>query len=489
MTTTATTLAGRYRLNAEIGRGGLGVVWEACDDLLQRDVAVKELRFPPDLSDDERARLAERTLRDAQAVAVVDTPSAVRVFDVVEDDGRPWVVMEMVRGKSLTELIVERETLPPAEAARIGLVILDALECAHRAGLVHRDVKPSNVIVTDEGRIALGDFGIATVDADPDDGTGVIVGSPLYLAPECVAGAEATPASDLWALGATLWTAVEGAPPATRPDPPACTRCTPELADLLNRMMAADADARPAHDEIRAELEAVCRDARAASVRPKAGAPAVASLPPAFDRSHVIDPDPSADPSGSRTWPWVTALVVVLVVAAVVLGQMLGGGTAPATDQKGNDAAAEAPATLPGDWERYTDPAGWSIGVPEDWTAVASSGGVRIDDVDSGLYVKVTPVYGATGSAMSSARANAASYAAGLYSFQQLGLARVDVPDVESAADLEFSYSDQGVALHAVERSLVIDGSTYAVWFQSHEDEWLGAEDIRDDVLASFRAS
>jgi serine/threonine protein kinase len=485
MTTTATTLAGRYRLREEIGRGGVGVVWEACDDLLQRDVAVKELRFPPGLSDEERDRLAERTLRDAQAVAVIDTPAAVRVFDVVEEDGRPWVVMEMVRGKSLTELIVERETLPPAESARIGLVVLDALECAHRAGLVHRDVKPSNVIVTDEGRIALGDFGIATVDADPDDGTGVIVGSPLYLAPELVAGGEATPASDLWALGATLWTAVEGAPPTVADSPPACSRCTPELGDLLARLMSHDPAARPGHDEIRAELEAVCRDARAASVRPPSTATAVAALPPSFARSRVIDTERPSRLAGA-TWPWVAAIVVALVVAAVVLSQMFGGGSEPSTATKAKDQPSAPSATLPDGWNRY-DGSGWSIGTPDDWTAAASGDGVRIDDADSGLYVKVTPAYGSTDSAMSIAQAHEASYA-GLYDFQEVGIEPASAANADDAADLEFTYSDQGVPLHAVERTLIVDGTAYSVWFQSHEDEWDGAGDTRDDVLATFRA-
>ena len=481
MTTTATTLAGRYRLCAEIGRGGLGVVWEACDDLLQRDVAVKELRFPPGLSDEERERLAERTLRDAQAVAVIDTPAAVRVFDAVEEDGRPWVVMEMVRGRSLTDLIVERETLPPAEAARIGLVVLDALECAHRAGLVHRDVKPSNVIVTDEGRIALGDFGIATVDTDPDEGTGVIVGSPLYLAPERVAGEDPSPESDLWALGATLWTAVEGAPPQVGEESSTCSRCTPELADLLTRLLSRDPAARPGHDEIRAELEAVCRDARAASVRPAALATAVSPLPKAFDRSHVIDPEPA--PGSGRTWPWVAALVGALVVAAVVLGQIFGGGTDPAPSAAEKAEREVTSAALPDGWQRY-DGDGWSIGVPADWT---SADGVRIDDADSGLYVRVTPAYDSGDSAMAEARAHAASYASSLYGFQQVGMGRTTVENADDAADLEFTYSDQGVALHALERTLVIDGSVYSVWFQSHSTEWDGAAETRDAVLATFR--
>src|SRR4051794_26554953 len=212
--TTTTTIAGRYRLTGELGRGGMGVVWEAYDELLRRDVAVKEVRFPPDVSEEDRDRLADRTLLEARAVAAIDTPAAVRVFDIVEQDGRPWIVMELVRGRTLTEVLGEQQVLDSAEVARIGLCLLDALEVAHRAGVVHRDVKPSNVIVGPDGRIALTDFGIATVDGESGDTTtGVVVGSPPYLAPERVQGAAPTPESDLWSLGATLWTAAEGQPP------------------------------------------------------------------------------------------------------------------------------------------------------------------------------------------------------------------------------------------------------------------------------------
>jgi hypothetical protein len=408
----------------------------------------------------------------------------VRVFDVVEQDDRPWVVMEMLRGRSLTDLIVERETLPSAETARIGLVVLEALEVAHRSGVVHRDVKPSNVIVSDDGRIALGDFGIATVDSDPDDSTGVIVGSPLYLAPELVAGADPTPESDLWALGATLWTAVEGAPPTDRESPP-CGRCTPELADLLAAMMAADPAARPSHAEIRRVLEAVCRDARAASVRPRRG---VAPLAPAFDRSRVVEQPAAADERSGRTWPWVAGIVVALVGAALLLGQLLGGGTPSTPAQADRKPSAPARTPLPDGWHRYTDPtAGWSVGVPDTWVPVTSSGGVRIDDPASGRYVLVMPG-SASGTASGYLRTLESSFASSHPDYQRLGLSRATVAGVDDAADWEFSYSDQGAALHALDRAVVVDGQAYSVWFQSHADDWTAAADVRETVLASFRA-
>ena len=154
MSATPTLVAGRYRLGAELGSGGMGVVWEAYDELLHRTVAVKEVRYPLGISDDEREKLARRTLREARAVAAVEDPHAVRVFDIVEQDGRPWLVMELVRGRTLTDVIRDQGALAEAEVVRIGVALLDALQTAHTAGVLHRDVKPSNVILGEDGRVA-----------------------------------------------------------------------------------------------------------------------------------------------------------------------------------------------------------------------------------------------------------------------------------------------------------------------------------------------
>src|SRR5436305_12021696 len=167
MSATPTLVAGRYRLGAELGSGGMGVVWEAYDELLHRTVAVKEVRYPLGISDDEREKLARRTLREARAVAAVEDPRALRVFDIVEQDGRPWLVMELVRGRTLTDVIRDQGALAEAEVERIGVALVDALQTAHTAGVLHRDVKPSNVILGEDGRVALPDLGIATVDSDP----------------------------------------------------------------------------------------------------------------------------------------------------------------------------------------------------------------------------------------------------------------------------------------------------------------------------------
>ncbi|GKQ34354.1 serine/threonine-protein kinase [Streptomyces sp. A012304] len=210
----ARLLAGRYRLGDVLGRGGMGTVWRAEDETLGRTVAVKELRFPSNIDEEEKRRLITRTLREAKAIARIRNNSAVTVFDVVDEDDRPWIVMELVEGKSLAEVIREDGVLEPKRAAEVGLAILDVLRSAHREGILHRDVKPSNVLIAEDGRVVLTDFGIAQVEGDPSiTSTGMLVGAPSYISPERARGHKPGPAADLWSLGGLLYAAVEGTPP------------------------------------------------------------------------------------------------------------------------------------------------------------------------------------------------------------------------------------------------------------------------------------
>ncbi|MEV7792699.1 serine/threonine-protein kinase [Streptomyces sp. NPDC087512] len=210
----ARLLAGRYRLGDVLGRGGMGTVWRAEDETLGRTVAVKELRFPSNIDEEEKRRLITRTLREAKAIARIRNNSAVTVYDVVEEDDRPWIVMELVEGKSLAEAIREDGLLEPKRAAEVGLAILDVLRSAHREGILHRDVKPSNVLIAEDGRVVLTDFGIAQVEGDPSiTSTGMLVGAPSYISPERARGHKPGPAADLWSLGGLLYAAVEGTPP------------------------------------------------------------------------------------------------------------------------------------------------------------------------------------------------------------------------------------------------------------------------------------
>ncbi|UBU12339.1 serine/threonine-protein kinase [Nonomuraea gerenzanensis] len=203
-------LAARYRLVEPVGRGGMGTVWRAHDELLDRDVAVKEVRLPSVLDEELRAELCARTEREGRATAMVAHPSVITVFDVVTEDDRPWIVMELLRAKSLEQLIQEEGPLHPRKAAEIGRQILGALRAVHAKGILHRDVKPSNVLVT-EDRAVLTDFGLAALEGDVSiTQAGIVLGSAGYIAPERVLGSKASPAADLWSLGATLYTAVEG---------------------------------------------------------------------------------------------------------------------------------------------------------------------------------------------------------------------------------------------------------------------------------------
>jgi eukaryotic-like serine/threonine-protein kinase len=210
-------IAGRYRLIERLGSGGMGTVWLARDELLRRRVAVKEVFPPPGLSDSERELLRERTLGEARTAAQLSHPNVVTIYDVAEDDGRPWIVMELIEARSLRELVDETGPLDPRAAARVGLQLLAALRSAHAMGIMHRDVKPGNVLMHADGRAVLADFGIARAEDSPTTTTsGVLVGSPSYIAPERARGERGGPASDLWSVGATLYAAVEGRPPYDR---------------------------------------------------------------------------------------------------------------------------------------------------------------------------------------------------------------------------------------------------------------------------------
>ncbi|MFI6085154.1 protein kinase [Streptomyces sp. NPDC051217] len=210
-------VAGRYRLLAVLGYGGMGTVWRAHDEVLQREVAVKEVRAPVGLSAERVERMYTRMHREAWAAARISARGVVTVHDVATDEGRPWIVMEFIRGQSLADVINSTGALPPREVARVGSEVLAALRGAHDAGVLHRDVKPANVLLADDGRVVLTDFGIAAVEGESAlTMTGEVVGSPEYLAPERALGRAPGPASDLWSLGILLYTAVQGRSPFRR---------------------------------------------------------------------------------------------------------------------------------------------------------------------------------------------------------------------------------------------------------------------------------
>ncbi len=266
------TVADRYRLRRELAGGEGSAVWDAHDELLHRDVAVKEIRFPDGVGPSERRRMTQRLLREARAGAALDTTAAVRVLDVAEQDGRPWVVMEVVRGDTLAAALAARRRFSPADVARIGLAMLEALEVAHRAGVAHCTVTPDNVIVGADGRIALTDFCVDYTDHEPT-----------------------VPATDLEALGATLRA-------ATR------RRGSRSLRELVDRLTAG-AGRSPAPEEVRARLEQVLREHRLGA-----------------QQGWPLDEVGATGRSEDTSWPLLVALVVAVVATALLASAVLGGG-------------------------------------------------------------------------------------------------------------------------------------------------------------------
>jgi hypothetical protein len=207
-------VAGRYRLRSVLGSGSMGTVWSAYDEFLHRQVAVKEMKVPPGIPTSQADELRERTLREARAIAVLSHPNVIILHDVARENDQPFVVMELLPSRSLAHILRDHGPLTVEQAAAMGIAVSSALEAAHAAGITHRDVKPGNVLVASDGRIKLTDFGIArNVSEATMTRTGIMLGSPAYIAPEVASGGAVTPAADLWGLGATLFAAVEGAPP------------------------------------------------------------------------------------------------------------------------------------------------------------------------------------------------------------------------------------------------------------------------------------
>jgi eukaryotic-like serine/threonine-protein kinase len=326
-------VAGRYELLDRIGQGAMGTVWRARDQVLARDVAVKQVRLPDLMPARDRAILRERTMREARVSAKLSHPCVVTVHDVIETDGTPWIVMELVTARSLERVVAEDGPLPPRRAAEAGMMRRGALASAHAAGIVHRDVKPGNVLLTRDGRAVLTDFGIAAVDGDPAlTQTGMVVGTPGFCAPERIRGAPASPASDLWSLGATLYAAVEGRGPfdghgspmavltsIVHSDPPPARSAGP-LEAVIRALMSKDPARRP--DAARARE--LLTDAAAAlgavpgapGAAPAGPGPASACAEPAFATAGLASastgPAPAVGPARASAGadsvpPWTPA--------------------------------------------------------------------------------------------------------------------------------------------------------------------------------------
>ena len=375
-------LVNRYRLDHVIGTGGMGRVWRGTDTLLDRPVAVKELTTPPNLPDHEVEVLRTRMLREARSAAQLSHPSIITVFDVAEEDGRPWIVMELVQGPSLGDLLRDEGTLSVRRAADIGEQMAAGLSEAHSHGIVHRDVKPGNVLIAGNDRAVLTDFGIAHLDGSTHlTSTGLLIGSPSYLAPEVAHGYSATPASDVWALGVTLFQTVEGGLPFERPTPMATltaivTQDLPEavnsgpLRPLLEDLCAKDPQDRPSVGEARRRLREIRDAVDEAAVAPTShsattpAAPAGPSSAPApapepQQQTDAEAPEPTsfapATPGPStaprRTREGTAARRRNLVVIAAVFLLVIGGATTSVLVSM-NRSGGDSEAGLVGDSEQ-----------------------------------------------------------------------------------------------------------------------------------------
>jgi len=270
---TGTVIAGRYRLREAIGSGGMGQVWLAADDMLGRDVAVKEVTTP----DSGQFATVRQSLREARSAASLNHPNVVQIHDVLHTD-RPWIVMEYVPSRSLYDVIVRDGPLSPREAARVGLGMLAGLRAAHRAGIIHRDVKPQNVLVGHDGRVVLTDFGLAVREREGAGRAEALIGSPQYIAPERVRDGASTPATDMWSLGATLYAAVEGRAPYQREStagtlvalanqPPDPMRRAGPLAPILLRLLDRDPSRRADADAVEGWLRPIAEGVPQAAER------------------------------------------------------------------------------------------------------------------------------------------------------------------------------------------------------------------------------
>ncbi|MFI7383114.1 serine/threonine-protein kinase [Streptomyces sp. NPDC049813] len=534
-------LANRYRLGESIGRGGMGRVWSAHDEVLHRAVAVKELTAAQWVAEADRAILLARTQTEARAAARINHPAVVTVHDVLEHDDRPWIVMELVDGPSLADAVKEHGRIVPAEAARIGLWTLRALRAAHRAGVLHRDVKPGNVLLAKDGRVKLTDFGIAQVEGDSTiTRTGEIVGSVDYLAPERVSGSEPGPASDLWALGATLYTAVEGVSPFRRTSPISTMQAViedepevPEYAGAMGPVISAllrkDPADRPTADEAELMLAEAAEGRRAGAAQAyvptrveQAPDPRPVTAPTVTPPAPPAPATPGAAAPGRR-WPRV-------LLAAVAALAIAGGGVAGATyyadhrdgggnsahqdaggqggadgqqdgkdatsgqgGQSGEDGKGTVSGAIPDDWERVQDVEGFSLMLPPGWKRQAN--GEQIDYTPDGgqTFVRI---------AVDTSPDWPDSYQ------HQLDLEKnlqAKLPDYRRVALDSNTYRDRPGSLweftwtagtqdatsgarHAIEETYrETDGTEYVLYLSVPEADWDGAREQFDAILRGWQ--
>jgi serine/threonine protein kinase len=534
MSNSPTVVAGRYRLLRQLGAGGMGKVWLAHDEMLDRHVAVKQVILPPGLSADETHEARSRTLREARTAAQLNHPSVVQIYDVINTEAQPWIVMEYVPSRSLHEVINEDGPLEPLRAARIGLAVLDALEAAHRAGILHRDVKPGNVLLARDGRVVLTDFGLATFDGGESALTlpGMVFGSVRFVAPERARHGTSSPETDLWALGATLYAAVEGRSPYARetametltalatalPDPP---RHAGPLKPVLRGLLRRNPRHRLTIEETRRMLRHVVGSDRPRLLdrllgRGRTPPPILPARPgrsPTIVLNHGNRPSVPAEPAKpSRHRPRLVVLAVSGAVVAVVAVSLTVAATARPDRPHPGAASPSAPApvdrvlasplcpsasrtelrpasrepkwnALIAGWVWYKDPTGYRIAVPGGWAAYSGPGGMCFRDTGDTRWLGVSQW---TGGGDPVAHARSRPQELHPEGYQEVRIA--PVPYYKGGADWEFQFDAPNRGrMHGVVRDfLVAPGLGYTITWCTTEFDWTVNLDNFRLVMASF---
>ncbi|WP_329283352.1 serine/threonine-protein kinase [Streptomyces sp. NBC_01451] len=506
-------IAGRYRLTEQIGRGGMGTVWLAADEMLNRRVAVKRLHEDSRFADDELALMYERTRREAQSAARIAHPNVVVVHDVVEDDGLPCIVMEYVPSTTLGALLKSSGTVSPEEAARVGRGMVGALRAAHEAGVLHRDVKPGNVLLGEGGRVVLTDFGIATATGTSTlTRTGEIVGSIDFMAPERVQGDTPGPASDLWALGATLYQAVEGQPPFRRLTPVETAysivtaplepmKQAGPLEPLITALLAKDPAERPSAEETELALRSVTED-----TEPRAWTASV----PLSGPGRVPDPDrtggtrrrtgtgkaapvPSRGGGGRRTVLW-SAVAVILVAGGTAGGLYYVNSSGEDTHSAGSATSPTpttyAPSPVPVGYHLVTEKAlGIAFPVPDGWKLDKrkSDGVVYVDEAGlAGITIGMVDPAGDPLAHFRQIEANTkVNYPGDKY--RRLYLQRTTYRG-QRAAVWEFTFEGRVRVFHAINLGFGQEGGReYDIYVSAPEATWDTYRPVFDRVREGFR--
>jgi eukaryotic-like serine/threonine-protein kinase len=530
-------IGGRYSLRTAIGTGGMGTVWRASDTLLRREVAVKEVVCPPGLASADREAMYERTLREARAAAALAHPSVVQVYDVVTEGGRPWIVMELLDARSLADLVIEGGPLAPRMVAKIGIALLGALEVAHAAGVLHRDVKPANVLICADGRCVLTDFGVARMPSDVQLTTpGMVLGSPHFISPERAMGHAFGPPSDLFSLGVTLFTAVEGRPPFDKGDPlatmhavveepPAAFSLAGPLAEVLTGLLVKD----PAQRWDVQRARAVLRDLLAGPLAqnatqssytdpwsvmptpagqwtdPTAIAPSGPVVPAKQVGGKALLPTgamPQLDARGSRTpskgilgaLPRGPRIGVAAVIAAVVLAgavavasTLLGGG--PSKPTAGSTApaspAAITPSPLAGNAYQGV---GFTVVLPQDWKIKKESGYVQASDPSvTGRWFRMITSNGKDPKTVLNSGSNRLKKSGCEDGFTQIGLTDAQVAGQDGAV-LEYQCTPKGQKQrHGLWLAVPSGNKIYQFYLSTWETDYAAAKELFDAAASTFK--